>query len=94
MAVKIIVLVALLSLSVMSLDLMTFDEFIVKFNKNYAIGTAEYAQKKQIFDYNVEQLKKKNCTVCGVTKFFDIPSADFEKSKNYYLCRYINFTNS
>jgi hypothetical protein len=42
MAVKIIVLVALLSLSVMSLDLMTFDEFIVKFNKNYAAGTAEY----------------------------------------------------
>ena len=77
---KVAVLVLLLSFSVLAVDLITFDEFIGKFKKDYKPGTPQYAEKKQIFDYNVEQLKKKNCTVCGVTKFFDIPPADFGKS--------------
>ena len=81
---KVILLVLLLSFTVLAADLITFDEFIQKFKKDYKPGTPEYVEKKQIFDYNIEQLNKKNCTVCGVTKFFDIPPADFEKS-NFFI---------
>lgn len=63
--------------SVLTLD-MTFDEFVKKFNKPYKPGTEEYEDKKVIFAKNLELLKKKNCPICGVTKFFDILPKDFE----------------
>ena len=66
---------------------MTFDDFISKFNKPYQPNSEEYNQKKQIYDFNVQALAAKNCSVCGVTKFFDIAPADFEASKNVTYLR-------
>lgn len=60
---------------------MSFDEFIAKFHKAYKAGSEEYASKKKIYEYNIAELVKKNCAVCGVTKFFDVAPAEFEKSK-------------
>lgn len=59
---------------------MTFDQFITKFNKNYTKGSEEYAAKQKIFLVNVRDLEAKNCEACGITKFFDVAPADFEKS--------------
>lgn len=86
-----LVLLLLLTVNVCSVTLMTFDEFIVKFNKNYTQGTEEYNQKKKIFDFNVEQLKAKNCDACGVTKFFDVPSEEFKKSTICLNVRILEF---
>lgn len=82
-----LVLLLLLTVNVCSVTLMTFDEFIVKFNKNYTQGSEEYNQKKKIFDFNVEQLKAKNCEACGVTKFFDVASEEFKKSTTCFYIR-------
>lgn len=43
----------ILVVSAYTANIMTFDEFIAKFNKNYQPGTEEYNQKKAIFDKNV-----------------------------------------
>lgn len=48
-----IMLLLLLTVNAYSVTLMTFDEFIVKYNKNYTQGSEEYNQKKKIFDFNV-----------------------------------------
>lgn len=81
--------ICLLLLAVVALGVknMTFDEFIVKFNKNYTKGTEEYALKEKIFLVNVQELQQKDCEVCGITKFFDVAPKDFEKSNSIYMQR-------
>lgn len=74
-----------LALTVSSVTVITFDEFITKFNKPYKAGSEEYNQKKAIFDKNVEELKKSDCESCGVTKFFDVSKEDFRKSKLFFM---------
>ena len=72
---KSIIILGLMATVLAAGPYMSFDQFIAKFKKNYTAGTEEYNQKKAIYEVNIHALEQKNCEVCGVTKFFDVPPA-------------------
>jgi len=83
-------LLALLLLPAAAAEL-TFQEFKLRFGKNYA-SIAEDAQRLDVFLMNLEELKetkagltKEQASVFGVTKFFDETKEEFKRSHlNYH----------
>ena len=61
---------------------MSFDEFREKFQKSYLPGSQEYESKKKIYEQNIKALAAKACSICGVTKFFDIEPEEFNKCRH------------
>ena len=51
---------------------ITFDEYLVKFNKNYQTRE-EINFRRQVFETNLVELREivKTCKSCGITKYTD-----------------------
>ncbi len=49
---------------------MSFDDYIIKFNKVYK-NEEEKIKRSKIFGANVKKLKESKCSACGITKFTD-----------------------
>eukprot|EP00408_Alexandrium_pacificum_P064717 CAMPEP_0171176652 /NCGR_PEP_ID=MMETSP0790-20130122/11844_1 /TAXON_ID=2925 /ORGANISM="Alexandrium catenella, Strain OF101" /LENGTH=437 /DNA_ID=CAMNT_0011641545 /DNA_START=62 /DNA_END=1375 /DNA_ORIENTATION=+ len=66
---------------------MTFDDFVVSFNKGYAPGSPQYHERKRLFEERARHIEDHNCNEmlweAGINKLADWTEAELQSLRGY-----------